>query len=130
MKQNAFLVSLFLISVLGCKKTPVLEASEDVVGDWMHYTSETEAHRLVVSADGKGYMERLVDGTASRATKVREWYLDDNVLAFGKAAFNGEAYEIEDYPQVAWEEIINYYDTVPELARYMILDGLYYVDTE
>lgn len=130
MKRN--FLCLFLCSFLGfnCIKTPVIEASDAVVGDWIHYTSETEAHRINISEDGTGNIEWIVGDKTTRATKIREWYLDENVLSFGKVAFNGEAYGIEDYPQVAWEEMTNYYDTVPELSRYMILEGRYYVETE
>lgn len=130
MQIQRILILVLLLTFLGCAKTPVLEASESVVGNWIHFSSETEAHRINISADGTGNIEWLLAGDVTRATKIREWYLDDNTLSLGKVAFNGESYEIEAYPDVAWEEMVHYYDTIPELSRYMILDGLYYVETD
>lgn len=117
-----------IIALAACSKTPILEASDSMVGTWEHFTDEDDSHTIIINEDGTGHMEWQIDGTLSRSTKVRDWYLDDNVLSFGKAAFNGESYEIDDYPAVAWEEIIKYYDTIPELSRYIVLDGNYYVE--
>ena len=114
--------------IVSCKKTPVLESSEAVVGEWIHYSSTSEAHQINIAADGTGNIEWIYDGAVTRATKIRDWYLTDNILSLGKAAFNGESYEIDSYPQVAWEEMIQYYDTIPELSRYMIIDGVYYTE--
>lgn len=125
--RNIFFITLSVF-IVSCAKTPLLEASEAMVGDWIHFSDEDDSHRVVINADGTGYMEWAVDGNASKSTKMRDWYLDDNTLSFGKVAFNGEAYEIEEYPTVAWMEIINFYDTIPELSRYIILDGNYYVE--
>ncbi|NOQ73399.1 MAG: hypothetical protein GQ574_15445 [Crocinitomix sp.] len=122
---------LFLLVVLvltACAKTPLLDASEAMVGTWIHYNSETDAHRIIIKEDGTGSMEWIADGEVSRATKIREWYLDDNILSFGKAAFNGESYEIDKYPTFTWDEIINYYDTIQEATRYIKLDNYYYAE--
>jgi hypothetical protein len=125
--NKLFSLTLILIFV-GCAKTPLLEASESMVGTWIHYSSETIAHRIIIKEDGTGSMEWMTDGEVNRATKIREWYLDDNILAFGKAAFNGESYEIDKYPTFTWDEIINYYDTIQESSRYIILDAYYYAE--
>ena len=118
---------LLLIAVSSCKKTPLLEVSDAMVGTWIHHTSENNAHKIMINADGTGSMEWIVDNKVSRATKVRDWYLDDNILSFGKAAFNGESYEITKYPTFTWDEMVKYYDTIPEASYYVILDDVYYV---
>lgn len=105
-----------------------MEESQAMEGSWIHFSSLTEAHRIVIKADGSGAMEWLKDGKVNRGTKSRDWYLKDNTLIFGKAAFNGESYEIDEYPTVTWTELIKYYDTIPEASRYIILDGHYYVE--
>jgi hypothetical protein len=116
-----------LVLLCACKKTPITEASDELVGNWIHYTDEDDSHLIKINEDGSGNMEWRVDGKLSVATKTRDWYLDDNVLSFGKATFNGESYPIDKYPTFEWDEVIKYYDTIPELSYYMILDGLYYV---
>ncbi len=126
--MNKFLYFAFTFLIIGCSKTPLLESSEAMVGTWIHYTAENDAHRIIINEDGTGSMEWIANGEVSRATKVREWYLDDNILAFGKAAFNGESYEIDKYPTFTWDEIINYYDTIQESSRYIILDDYYYAE--
>lgn len=126
--MNKFLYFAFIFLIVGCSKTPLLESSEAMVGTWIHYTAENDAHRIIINEDGTGSMEWIANGEVSRATKVREWYLDDNILAFGKAAFNGESYEIDKYPTFTWDEIINYYDTIQESSRYIILDDYYYAE--
>lgn len=126
--MNKFLYFAFTFLIVGCSKTPLLESSEAMVGTWIHYTAENDAHRIIINEDGTGSMEWIANGEVSRATKVREWYLDDNILAFGKAAFNGESYEIDKYPTFTWDEIINYYDTIQESSRYIILDDYYYAE--
>ena len=125
MKILAALVIGFLL--VGCSKTPLLESTDALEGIWIHYTSEVNYHKIIINADGTGSMEWFVDNKKSRATKVRDWYLDDNFLSFGKAAFNGESYMIDKYPTFTWEELIKYYDTIPATSYYMILDDYYYV---
>ena len=126
--MNKFVYTVIALIAFSCNKTPLLEALEAMVGSWIHYSSEVDAHRIKINEDGTGSIEFLKDGEAIRATKIRDWYLDDNILAFGKAAFNGESYEIDEYPAVAWEELINYYDTIPELSRFIVLDDNYYAE--
>ena len=105
----------------------MLESTDALEGIWIHHTSEVNYNKIIINADGTGAMEWFVDNKKSRATKVRDWYLDDNFLSFGKAAFNGESYIIDKYPTFTWEELIKYYDTIPATSYYMILDDYYYV---
>lgn len=119
---------LFLILLLGCAKTPVLEASDVMVGTWKHFYGVRNSHTIYIYDNGSGKMEWEDNAEVSKGTKVREWYLEDNILYFGKGAFNGESYVIDEYPQVAWEELIVYYDTIPETKKYLILDGNYYTE--
>jgi len=122
-------ILLFLIILfISCSKTPILESSEEMVGSWIHYSSEIKAHKIIINADGTGSIQWLENGDATKSTKIREWYLDDNTLAFGKAAFNGESYSVDKYPTFTWDEIIKYYDTIPGSSRYIILDGFYYAE--
>jgi hypothetical protein len=124
--KNLLIFGLVVL-LFACKKTPITEASDELVGNWIHYTDEDDSHLIKINEDGTGNMEWRVDGKLSVATKMRNWYLDDNVLYFGKATFNGESYLIDKYPTFVWDEVIKYYDTIPELSYYMILDGVYYV---
>lgn len=126
--MNKFFCCIIVLIAFGCSKTPLLEASEAMVGSWIHYSSESASHRVLIKEDGTGSMEWLKDGEVTRATKIRDWYLDDNILSFGKAAFNGESYKVDKYPTFTWEEIINYYDTIPESSRYVILEDFYYAE--
>lgn len=119
-----------LLFITACNKTPLLEASEAMVGTWVHYSGPTEAHRIIINEDGTGSMEWMLDGKVTRATKVRDWFLDDNTLSFGKAAFNGESYEIDKYPTFTWETLIKYYDTIQEASYYIILDDFYYAEEQ
>ncbi len=125
--NKIFAICLLLIT-FACERTPVLEASEAMVGEWLHFSDEDDSHRVVVSPDGTGYMEWFVDGKKSLTTKMREWFLDNNRISFGKVAFNGQAYDVDQFPKTAFDEKINFHDTVPEGARYIILDGNYYTE--
>ena len=86
MKKVLFLLVVVTVLV-GCSKTPVLEVSEDLVGEWRHYTGVGNSHLIIINDNGEGHMEWEVDGKISKTTKTRKWYLDDNILSFGKAAF-------------------------------------------
>ena len=108
----------------------MLEASEALVGNWEHKTAFADAHQIIINENGEGYMVWVIDGKNSKQTKIRKWYLDNNQLNFGKAVFNGEFYEIDEYPTTAFTELINYYDTILKDQRYIILDGNYYKEFE
>jgi hypothetical protein len=125
--MRKFLFILGLTTILACEKTPLLEASESMVGNWEHFSGPDDSHRIIINEDGTGYMEWRHDGELTKSTKTRDWYIDDNILALGKAAFNGEQYEIDKYPKYTFDEIIKYYDTIPAGGVYIILDGNYYV---
>ncbi|MDA7804265.1 hypothetical protein N8987_06800 [Crocinitomix sp.] len=123
-----YLLLILSILLVSCSKTPILESSEAMVGTWKHYYAVGNSHTLYIFEDGSGKIEWEDNDEVSKATKVRDWYLEDNTLYFGKAAFNGESYTIEEYPRVAWEELIVYYDTIPETKKYIVLDGDYYTE--
>lgn len=120
---------IFLVFLLfACKKTPLNEVSDSFIGIWKHYLSKSDAHTIVVLADGTGYMTSTYEGKESKPTKTREWFLEDNELFFGKVTFNGESYEVDKYPTFAWNQIINLNDTVPAGKKYVILNGNYYTE--
>jgi hypothetical protein len=124
-----FLLSLFLMLLISaCNKTPILDASTSMVGVWVHYTDNEDAHHIIIQSNGEGFMEWYIADKLSKQTKVRKWYLDNNILSFGKAAFNGESYTIEEYPMLSNTEEIIYYDTLYEGQRYILLDGIYYTE--
>ncbi|WP_070136757.1 hypothetical protein [Crocinitomix algicola] len=125
--KNILVFSVVII-LFSCSKTPLLEQTDDLVGIWKHYNSKKHAHVLIISEDGSGKIEWEESGQIVKATKERDWYIKGNTLFFGKASFNGERYTVDEYPQVAWDEMINYYDTIHETKKYIILDGNYYVE--
>lgn len=126
--MKKIITALVIIVLVSCGKTPILEHTSDLAGTWKHNFSEGNSHTLIINEDGSGRIEWEENGEKSKATKLRDWYIKDEVLYFGKGAFNGEQYAIDQYPKVAWEELIHYYDTIPETKKYIILDNFYYVE--
>ncbi len=122
-----FALFLCLVAV-SCGKEPLMDVSTEMAGTWTHYSNETDHHILYINADGTGKLEWYNDDGLYKDTKVRDWYFKDNTMYFGKTSFNGELYDIIDYPVTAGSGFSNYYDTIPPGARYCILDDVYYVE--
>lgn len=124
--QNRILLFLIL-GLLGCEKTPLNTLESNLEGVWSHHTAEKDLEIITINEIGNGTIEWIVDDKPVKKTKVREWYLDDDILRFGKSGLNGEKYTIDKYPKITWDELVKYYDTIPEGGMYMILDDKYYV---
>lgn len=122
----ALIVSVLLI-VISCKKEPLLDAAPSLVGKWKHYSAADDWHIIHIKEDGNGSMEWYIDGKLYRDTKERAWFMKDNILHFGKAAFNGELYEVQTYPSISGSTQIKNFDTLQAGRAYIILDGNYYV---
>ena len=105
-----------------------MDVSSDMAGTWTHYTNETDHHVLYINADGTGKLEWYNNNGLHQDTKIRDWYIKDNRMYFGKVTFNGEFYDIEQYPITAGSGFSNYYDSIPASSRYCILNDVYYVE--
>ena len=124
MKRYLLLSIPFLL--FACGKEPLVDVTSDMVGSWKHYTTAADYHIIRIYDDGQGVLEWYNADGLTKTTPQREWYIKDNRIYFGKAAFNGELYDIDEYPQTAAAEIINGKDTIYVGEQYCILDGSYY----
>ena len=126
------LISAAIVFLLfsACSKDPLTDHTDQMQGSWKHYTSETDYHVIYIYADGMGKLEWYNEKGLTKETKEREWKIKDNRIYFGNAAFNGEFYDITDYPSLTGAEILNGHDTIPAGGRYCQLDKSYYLDIQ
>lgn len=124
--RNLLIILAFCLS--GCKKENVLDSAPSLVGHWKHFSAAEDWHIIRINEDGNGTMEWYIGGKLYRDTKARPWMMKDNTLYFGKAAFNGELYEVEEYPAKSGSESVVNFDTLKIGARFINLDGNYYVE--
>ncbi len=121
---------LLLILLSSCGKEPLLDVTDQMQGSWKHYTTETDYTVVYIYTDGNGRLEWYNDQGLTKDTKEREWLIKDNRIYFGKVAFNGEFFDISEFPKTGGAEIINGYDTIPSGGRYCLLDDSYYLDIQ
>lgn len=125
--------SLFLllsILIISCKKETVQDAAPSLIGNWKHYSAQSDWHIIHINADGTGTMEWYANGELLEITKSRTWYFKDNTIYFGKIAWNGELYEVLDFPSTSIAESIQLFDTLKAGKRFMKLDKGYYTEFE
>lgn len=131
MRATIFIITgLIGILFASCGKESLIEQTTQLQGTWKHYTSETNYHLVYIYTNGMGKLEWYNEKGLTKETKEREWKIKDNRIYFGSAAFNGELYDVTDYPSTAGSEIINGLDTIPAGGRYCLLDKSYYLDIQ
>lgn len=129
MKISSLLVILSIL-IFSCKKETVQDAAASLIGNWKHYSAPDDWHIIHINADGTGTMEWYANGEQLEMTKSRTWYLKDNTIYFGKIAWNGELYEVLDFPSTSIAESIQLFDTLKAGKRFMKLDKGYYTEFE
>ncbi len=126
--MRLILILSIIVLLQSCKKEPVLDSAPSLVGSWIHYSDNDAWHIIHIESNGEGTMEWYRNDKIFKDTKTRPWYVKDNTLYFGKATFNGELYDIIEYPILNSIESIQNLDTLKSGKEYMILDDLYYIE--
>lgn len=126
--MKLLLICCSLFVMISCEKSALTSVNTDLVGNWRHHSGANDYHEISIDKAGQGTIAWAVADKVVKKTKIREWFLDDDILRFGKTAFNGEQYTINKYPKMTWVTLIKYYDTIAEGKRYIVLDDKYYAE--
>lgn len=119
---------MLIFLAVSCKKDKLVDEAPSLIGNWTHFETADSGEKIEIKENGFGSITLISNGTAASKTKEREWFVKDNELFFGKAAFNGEFYTIDEYPKIAANDFINFFDTINVGNRYIILNDRYYVE--
>ena len=119
--RGMYLLLPFLL-LLSCNKDPLTEAAPSLIGKWRTYDNEGVGEQVEIYENGNGVIKTFDFDKENTSTKERTWYIKDNELHFGKAAFNGEFYDIDAYPQTAGSILPMGIDSILPGERYTVLD--------
>ena len=113
---------LLFVYISSCNKEPLTEAAPSLVGKWRNYDNNGIGEQIEIYENGNGVIKTYDNWTEKTSTKERTWYIKDNELHFGKAAFNGEFYDIDEFPQTASTTIVIGIDSILPGERYIKLN--------
>lgn len=122
-----FIVFLFFsFAALSCKKEKATNVSSDFVGNWKSPIHSTDTYTVFyIKSSSKGSVDEFYNGNSSNK-QFRKWYIEKNCLFYGSVS--DSKYEINKYPTLATQAIIDGSDSIKSGQRYMILNHAYYVD--
>jgi hypothetical protein len=121
-----FLFSAIILFNSSCKRKVVTKVSTDFIGNWVHDSSDgSTSEFLEINKNGRGYIDIYEENESVGGDQSRKWFIKNDRLLFGR--LSGEAFEIDLYPTVSEQLIIDGLDTIRIDDMYMILDGNYYL---
>ena len=124
------LLLLPFLMFYSCNKDPLVDAAPSLIGKWRTYDNEGIGEQIEIYENGNGVIKTYTLDVENTSTKERTWYIDDNELHFGKAAFNGEFYDIDAYPQTASFTLDMGIDSIVAGERYIVLDKKNYKEID
>ena len=124
------LLLLPFLMFYSCNKDPLVDTAPSLIGKWRTYDNEGVGEQIEIYENGNGVIKTYTLDVENTSTKERTWYIDDNELHFGKAAFNGEFYDIDAYPQTASFTLDMGIDSIVAGERYIVLDKKNYKEID
>ena len=126
--KTAIGISFILVFLISCSKEKLIIESPSLVGVWQHYSAMDAWEILIINTDGTGKVEWYTNNKLHEETKIKDWYVKENRLYFGKVTFALNPYDVTGYPQLSSQEEIIEFDTLKPLTRYIELNQLNYVE--